>query len=403
MLYDLSELELEALIRPWLAEAAAGCLWGFGLSAQVTVGEAGADPAPVRVRAVLDNNPALWGLSAQLFWQGRPVGPRPVISPEAIEAGRDRILVFSNSYAEIKAQLEELGLAEGRDFLAQADFGLLYHWFAEGRLVVPSTGILVAEKCNLSCRDCCLLAPANRAAPLPGLAELSRDLDLLMSLVDRLEYLDLYGGEPFLNQALPGYVQYAADRYRDRIACLSLTTNGQIGPGPELIAAARAFGRVVFRLSDYRPALSSGQLGRYERTAAQLRAAGLEVAELAWPLWYASYLQAAGQPPLVPAERAAAHYAHCRRQPTSRCYVLGGGRLYNCQLTVPADRLGWVPAGPGDFLDLRELAGRPGGRFELLRRYLGYCPPGYLAACRYCHGFGPEAPAVPVGLQIPKE
>lgn len=402
MLYDLSELELESLIRPWLAEAAAGRLCGFGLSAQVTAGDCGSGPAPVRVRAVFDNNPALWGLTAELFWQGRPVGPRPVLAPGAIEPGRDRILVFSNSYAEIKAQLEGLGLAEGRDFLALADFSLLYHWFAEGRLVVQTTGILVAERCNLNCRDCCLLAPANRAAPLPTLAELSRDLDLLMSLVDRLEYLDLYGGEPFLNEALPGYVRSAA-RYRGRIAALSITTNGQIGPRPELIAAARAFGRVVFRLSDYRPALSPGQVGRYERTAAELRATGLEIDELAWPRWYASYLEAAGRPPLVPAERAAGHYAHCRRQPTSRCYVFGGGRLYNCQLTVPADRLGWVPADPGDWLDFRGLAQRPGGRFELLRRYLGYCPPGYLAACRYCYGFGPEAPAVPVGYQLPKE
>lgn len=411
MLYDLSESDLAAHLAPWIEAAQSGRLGGFGLS-QYIRGPGAGEPGParpIRLAAVFDNDPELWGRTAEVRLWGQEPQTVQILPPERLAQGRaerplsggpDKIVVFTSSYDQAKAQLNAAGLREFDDFMSAADFYLLYHWFARGRIHFRTMGLFVAEKCNLRCRDCCVLAPKG-CAGLPALDELISDLDLLMSRIDRLQILELYGGEPLLNPELPDFIDYIGQNHRRRIERLAVFTNGSLPPGPELIRASLAYGRVDYLVSDYRDHNSPAYAARFEKATAALRAAGLPVRELYWESWLASAFTGPEPPALVEPGRAAGHYAHCWVQPASHCYLFTEGRLYNCAVARRADRLGWVRAEPGDYLDFRSLGSGPRDRFEIVRRYLGYCPRGYLAACPHCYGFCPEAPAVPVAVQEP--
>ena len=154
----------------------------------------------------------------------------PVISPEDISSKDiDQLFIcaLNHDYIEKKysEEISKIQVCNPRDILLDIDYSKVDNKFTINRLKtlaeqlvfsinayksVSSTNIelnsvdlVVTERCTLKCKDCSNLMQYYTKPETLEEASITEEVDILLSLVDKIHEIRVIGGEPLLNK---GYI-----------------------------------------------------------------------------------------------------------------------------------------------------------------------------------------------------
>lgn len=261
--------------------------------------------------------------------------------------------------------------------------------------------LVVTTRCNLRCKLCDEFIPTHKPFPDMTVAQAEKILAALFGVVDHVGLLHLSGGgEPFLNQELPGLVD-ACFAFQDRFDRLMVFTNSTIVPSEALLdALARHKEHIIVHASNYglRPEVS-------QKVYEQLNARGIPLREIKY---YGEDQDYGGWVDFGSWD-ARGRTQEELQQVFTNCgitkYMQGNwrtrdGKVHWCQRSQRGMELGILPDCPEDYVDLLDeskSAEEKRAAFERIAHTRS------LSACDHCSGnHGTEDPEkrFPAGQQM---
>lgn len=237
--------------------------------------------------------------------------------------------------------------------------------------------------CNFRCELCNEFSPYYRPPKVPKLEELTRDVDRVFELVDRIGRMEVSGGEPLLYRPLPQLLEHL-NRYSSRFELFSMVTNGSLLFSGETLNALSAIGRKVrVIVDDYGPELSVAA----RQNAGLLEQAGIryELRDQYENVHSDGWLDFRDLTLKRDGDGAKKLFAQCVcPQKLHWVITLHDGRLYPCHVARRCSELGTVPMAFPDCIDLY-ASGLTDG--QLKEQIMGLYSVEALTACRYCEGF----------------
>ena len=237
--------------------------------------------------------------------------------------------------------------------------------------------------CNFRCALCNEFSPYYHPPKVPRPEEVIRDIDRVFALVDRVDRLEVSGGEPLLYRWLPRILNHL-NRYNSRFSLFSMVTNGSLLFSGEVLDALSAIGQKVrVIVDDYGPELSTAvreNIGMLESAGirCELRDQYRNIHSDGW-LDFRDLALKRGEP------EAKELFAQCVcPQKLQWVITLHDGHLYPCHVARRCAELGIVPEGAPDSIDI--YAPDRTDR-QLKEQIMGLYEVDALAACRYCEGF----------------
>ena len=319
---------------------------------------------------------------------------------EYLERGRDGLIIIATDDKNIPVIEEQLvcaGLKKERDFYEYRTFMKKIFPFlsvyANHQVYTELAQICLTERCTLRCRKCAhgCYAVGGETQDM-DVETAKKSADYFFRYVDIVKEFVLIGGEPFLYKKLGEMVAYIGEKYREKIVIFSITTNGTIIPGEELLHLCRRY-HVTIRISDY-----SAQVKRLEEKYGQLKER-LERNQIAYTmsdrdgLWMDygfEYLDRKAEE-----EELIKVFDECK----TPCREIRENKFYYCVMARSvSDNLGYN-VGQDDYLDLDKLNGE-NYKKELLEFTLGYSDKGYLDMCNHCHGAEAKNYPIPAAEQV---
>lgn len=116
------------------------------------------------------------------------------------------------------------------------------------KLSIPNIQLVLTTKCTLNCKECFALVPYCRDKKHYALADILKEIDLLLENIDECICMELIGGEPFLYPYIKEVIRYCIDS--QKIGFIEITTNGTIVPEHEVLDLCRN-PRVLVTISEY--------------------------------------------------------------------------------------------------------------------------------------------------------
>lgn len=347
----------------------------------------------IDVACMTDNNEKLQGI----MFHGHAVLPPESAVKKYPEAGVAIAVMNNENICQIMAQLKGLK-AEG--IFTYDVFLYLYYTevvarFPDGQALKALLGRLlrqqnrrwiifdlahfITHKCTLRCQDCGVLVPYTEKPTHYTPGALAEDLTQLSLAVDAIYNVNIMGGEPMLHPDLVQICEAAARL--PNVLNITLTTNGTFVPNIDYERLSQT--GVIFYISDYGP-LSACKKKLIEK---------LEQYHILYiirddqSVWYRI------APPKAQNRTDAENmtvYQDCiwRRQ----CIQLVDGRLFSCEYSGMAWKLGFLKTPETDYADIR----RPETGMQL-REKIGALlnDQKQLKACGYCgfsdKNFAPRA------------
>ncbi len=320
---------------------------------------------------------------------------------EYLERGRDGLIIIATDDKNIPVIEEQLvcaGLKKERDFYEYRTFMKKIFPFlsvyANHQVYTELAQICLTERCTLRCRKCAhgCYAVGGETQDM-DVETAKKSADYFFRYVDIVKEFVLIGGEPFLYKKLGEMVAYIGEKYREKIVIFSITTNGTIIPGEELLHLCRRY-HVTIRISDY-----SAQVKRLEEKYGQLKER-LERNQIAYTmsdrdgLWMDYGFESVDRKRRGGgAEGLLQVFGSCR----TPCREIRGSRYYYCVMARSvSDNLG-MGLGKEDYLDLDEING---DKKILLEYEMGFSGKGYLDMCNHCRGAEAVKYPIPAGEQI---
>lgn len=263
-------------------------------------------------------------------------------------------------------------------------------------LTLRRLAVIPTLRCTLRCRLCCNSVPLYLDPPFLPEREVASDIHAAFSLVDRIEWIQLVGGEIFLYPKL-AYLIDAIREHRAQFDRLILMTNGTLLPPPGVLDALVALGPdCEVQISDY------GPLSRRVRELEMLLAAHGIPSQT--KVFYGDMQHYGGWVDNTSYddrhwsdEQIKDIFGNCW-QIKMRNYHMYEGKLHACIRSLFGLDLGKIPVPPEEYVDVRDLSqSREEKRAALAR--LADRP---LTACRYCGGFDTlRAERFPAAEQLP--
>ena len=308
------------------------------------------------------------------------------------------VLIAANekNIPSMKKQLLEIGLLFGKDFFIASGFRQeilpLIVYYHCNKVFIDLAQISLTERCTLKCEKCAHACYAVDAKVEDAqLEEVKSTVDLFLSKVDLIGEIALLGGEPLLYLNLKQVVTYIGDKHLDKVAILSITTNGTIIPSDELLTVCKQY-NVLFRISNYVEAIPRLR-EKYTELIRKLKNWNINYVlapeSFTWMDYGFDYVDNGGN------ERKLLQVFDTCRTP---CREIRDEKLYYCIMARSvSDNLN-LQAGMNDYLDLTSID--ESNRACLLEYQMGYSEKGYLDMCRYCHGSSAVDYPIPVAKQI---
>lgn len=256
----------------------------------------------------------------------------------------------------------------------------LYLYFERDILMMNLAQICLTERCTLNCEKCahaCYAVDRN-ARDLP-LQDVFATADVFFSKIDYIHEFVLIGGEPLLYADLLEVVSYIGQKYRHKMGIFSITTNGTIIPGENLLEKCKE-NDLYFRISNYSASIPALEM-RYRQFTQKLKAAGIEFylgkkEEIWWDYGFTDCIDDSKADGLI------RKFDECK----TPCREIRNGKLYFCVMArAVSDNLN-IGIGKEDFLDLWNLPEGAKGRKLLLEYNMGYSEKGFLSMCARCRG-----------------
>ena len=237
--------------------------------------------------------------------------------------------------------------------------------------------------CNFHCKLCNEFSPYYHPPKVPKLEDLIRDVDRVFELVDRIDRMEVSGGEPLLYRPLPQLLDYL-NRYNSRFELFSMVTNGSLLFSEETLNALSAIGRKVrVIVDDYGPELSVAA----QQNVELLERAGVryELRDQYENIHSDGWLDFRDLTLKRDEDEAKKLFAQCVcPQKLHWVITLHDGRLYPCHVARRCSELG---TGPAVFPDCIDLYAPDLTNEQLKEQIMGLYDVDSLAACRYCEGF----------------
>lgn len=344
----------------------------------------GAGIIGLEIRAVLNKYHSFAGfIDNDPGKQSKGVDGSAVISLENyMEAGEKGWIVIAADKSNIpvlEEQLYKFGLKEDEDFYDYFEF--LYKVlpvlsvYEFSSLYIDLAQICLTERCSLKCKKCahgCYAVGSDRSDMCIETAK--RSVDSLFQKVDVMREFVLIGGEPFLYKDLASIITYTGQRYRDRMAVFSITTNGTIIPGQEILDLCSQYG-VLIRISNYSASLKYLE-AKYEKLCDVLKKNNvlyvLGDKEWEWKDYGFGRVNRKGTE-----DELAEVFDRCNTQ----CREVRDNRFYYCVMARSVSENLGLKVGENDYLDLNTCSKK-----LLMEFQLGYSEKGYLDMCNHCNG-----------------
>lgn len=242
----------------------------------------------------------------------------------------------------------------------------IYHKFE-----IPYIEMFITTKCNLRCRDCSNLIPLFCDHNNFGYEQITKDINTLLSNVDRLYRLKLHGGEVLLHPDLPKIVRFC--NAQRKIVSIRLTTNGTIIPSQEVISALKE-SKIVVQISDYHlPQCNISEL------IALFEQNGIKYAYLKDQKW-----RDMGNL----SKRDKSRFSICS---ISRCTSMFNGKIFVCSRMAIASELGLVNG--IEFVSINQC------KKDFRKQMLCFYSKDDMTACSYCDGDTEYAKIITAGIQ----
>jgi hypothetical protein len=296
------------------------------------------------------------------------------------------VLCASDSNIEaIRQQLSDMKLDDSKYFVYCyreffKDIFPLLSVYCLGKVYDNLCQISLTERCTLHCAKC-----AHGCWNVPRDAE-DLNLDYVLETADRyfkafdhcIEFV-LIGGEPLLYRDLSKAIEYIGKKYRDKMTVFSITTNGTLLPGEELLNVCKKY-KVHIHISNYTKTLPQLK-NRYEELVNLLTNNGIEHELSNEDDTWVDY----GFDTLVRGddEDLEKVFDACK----TPCREVRGDKYYFCVQARSVNDNMKFGVGEDDYFDLSIVDGSNGKKilFEFCN---GFSDKGYLDMCRYCYGKG---------------
>ncbi len=239
------------------------------------------------------------------------------------------------------------------------------------RFDVPYIEMFITTKCNLRCKHCSNMIPyLERGENIP-FEEFKRDLDELLSKINRLYRLKIHGGEALLHPEICEIVKYA-DKLK-KIRSIRIATNGTVLPSERVLKCLKE-SKAVMQISDY-PAFAD----RADRTERILREHGVKYVRLIGQKW-----QDMGDIK----NRGANRFSECS---ITRCTSFYKGKIYVCSRAAMMEEYGC------NFFDGIDVYTE---KKEFRRELTGLYNGKHCKACFFCDGDTAFAKEITAGEQL---
>lgn len=241
-------------------------------------------------------------------------------------------------------------------------------------LVVPSAGVLVSNKCTLTCIGCNHLrdhyVPSNNVDIPPE--RIFADLNKLLSAVDMVNKLVIVGGESMLHPDIRVILEGILGL--PKVGVVQVITNGTVIPKDEAVFDLLASPRVIVEISGYGSHIPVKFQRRVDQFLTHLATRGVRhryVQTLQWfdfgGFEHRGYLD-----------------ADLKRVFDTCCFVsndIFDGRMYKCSRSAYGTLIGKIPDYPDDYVDIRNLA-IP----DLRARMKQFLAMDRASVCQHCNG-----------------
>ncbi|MCD8000736.1 MAG: radical SAM protein [Clostridiales bacterium] len=297
---------------------------------------------------------------------------------------------------KIEEQLAFEGLKEREDFWKYQEFMnevfpiLSVYEFDVS--YVDLAQICLTERCTLKCQDCAhgCFAVDSHSEDL-SLETAKESADIFFSKVDIVKEFVLIGGEPFLYRALSEIISYIGEKYRNKIICFSITTNGTILPEQKILDLCQQYD-ILIRISNYSNTLKHLKK-KYEQLEKRLRDYQVSYimgdSEIQW-MDYGFQTVDRGQKE----DKLTQVFDKCK----TPCREIRGNKYYYCVMARSVSDNLKMNIGKEDYLEFNDLA--EDYKRVLLEFEKGYSEKGYLDMCAHCNGADAVNYVIPAAVQL---
>ncbi len=239
--------------------------------------------------------------------------------------------------------------------------------------VIRSMGILISNKCNLTCVGCNHLRDHYKPSDNVDLEteQVLRDLERITNAVDMIKTVVLVGGEAFLHRRVHTIIEQILEL--PRIGILHIITNGTVLPKAETYQLLRN-PRIFVEISGYGSRISNHLQKRRSQFIECLIQSGINhryVEQLQWTDFggfeHRGYTE----------DEIEAIYSSC-------CFVsndLFNGRLHKCSRSAYGSFIGKIPDYPTDYVNVRAADGA-----DLRDKLKAFFADTHPRVCLHCNG-----------------
>lgn len=241
-------------------------------------------------------------------------------------------------------------------------------------LVVPSAGVLVSNKCTLTCVGCNHLRDHYVASDHVDIsaAQILADLEKFVSAVDLVNKVVLVGGESMLHPEIEAILEGIMTL--PRVGVVHVITNGTVIPKSERVFDLLTSPRVIVEISGYGEHIPVKFQRNVDKFIGRLQARGIHHRYTQTLQWF----DFGGFEPRGYSE------AELERVYDTCCFVsndIFDGRLFKCSRSAYGTLIGKVPDYPGDYVDIRNLPVP-----EVRRQVAAFLEMKWAQVCNHCNG-----------------
>lgn len=244
--------------------------------------------------------------------------------------------------------------------------------------------IQVTEKCTMKCLDCSNLMQYYETPKDIPIEKVIKNVELILSSIDKLADARLIGGEPFLNKNLSRLVDCLAEN--DKVEHITIYSNATFVPAEATLRSMGGVKKLHIEFTDY-GALSRG-LSKLPQKLDEFNISYFHHKPQNW-----TDSSRIIERNLNPAELSEVFDACC----VNDALTLLGDRLYHCPFSANLYNLGAIDPDQSDWVEISEEDNPTTLRQKIHDFYYGKP---FLNACRSCAGRDYQQPIVEPALQV---
>lgn len=262
---------------------------------------------------------------------------------------------------------------------------MIEHLCTDEPLQIQHVELMVTERCTLRCKDCSALVPFFRNPDDVDLKEFGPSFDRFIESVNFISELSVLGGEPFLNQKLPEFIQKYFDS--DKIGMVAFYTNGTIIPNKNYLKML-IHSKVWVHISDY---------GDFSKNIWKLTELFDEMGVQYFVRRYEDWQNAGDFRERQKSEAELSdQFNKCFK---AKCYSFYKGRLYCCSRASSGIAAHVISENPENFIDFTQDETTI-SKNKLKRSLFKWVNRPYYPVCRYCNGLIDGQCSVKPAVQI---